>query len=172
MPVSFSVCEGLILSFLMCLYLSLCVKAFVVAEAYGKTVDWSDGLLAHVLLSGDMRYLQEFKTYVKLTPSLIESTLYKWVIRTLCVKFTLSHNICVICKSSRPSSNSLSSKILFTSMSSITFRDMICKLTLFIVSALSTSTNNKNLKIDLELTSFSYKESLLVLVSALFISSL
>ena len=75
MPLSFGLYEGLII--MTCLFLSVCVKAFVVAEAYGKTVDWSDSLLAHVLLSGDMRYLQELKTYVKLTPSLIESTLYK-----------------------------------------------------------------------------------------------
>ena len=141
MPVSFSVCEG------------LC----------GGGGIWQDGGLVgqpvgpravvgrHALPAGvqDLRQTQPLshRGYPLQVGHLQRLT-------TLWVKFTPSHNICVICKSLRPSSNSLSSKILFTSMSSITFQDMICKLTLFIMSALSTSTNNKNLKIDLELTSF------------------
>ncbi|XP_076465994.1 spatacsin-like [Babylonia areolata] len=53
------------------------LEVFVVTEAYGRAVDWADALYNHVLMSGDMRYLQEFRTYVKLTPSLIQNTLYK-----------------------------------------------------------------------------------------------
>ncbi|KAL8574758.1 hypothetical protein ACOMHN_035875 [Nucella lapillus] len=53
------------------------LEAYVVTEAYGRAVDWSDSLFNHVLMSADMRYLQDFRTYVKLTPSLIENTLYK-----------------------------------------------------------------------------------------------
>ncbi|KAK7503511.1 hypothetical protein BaRGS_00005050 [Batillaria attramentaria] len=53
------------------------VKAFVVTEAYGKAVDWAEGLFQHVIVNGDMRYLQDMRTYVKLTPALVENTLYK-----------------------------------------------------------------------------------------------
>ncbi|XP_070207763.1 spatacsin-like isoform X2 [Littorina saxatilis] len=54
------------------------IEAFIVSEAYGKAVDWSESVFTHVLLAGEMRYLQDFKSYVRLTPSLIESALYKF----------------------------------------------------------------------------------------------
>lgn len=50
-------------------------QVFVVMEAYGKNADWAEGLFQHVVMNGDMRYLQDLRMYIRLTPALIENTL-------------------------------------------------------------------------------------------------
>ncbi|PVD19335.1 hypothetical protein C0Q70_19822 [Pomacea canaliculata] len=50
-------------------------EVFVVMEAYGKNADWAEGLFQHVVMNGDMRYLQDLRMYIRLTPALIENTL-------------------------------------------------------------------------------------------------
>ena len=52
-------------------------QAFVVADAYHVTVDWSESLFLHVLLLGNNHYLEEFQRHIKLSSTLIKSTLLK-----------------------------------------------------------------------------------------------
>lgn len=52
-------------------------QAYVVSEAYGTNVDWAEALYQNVVLHGNMRYLQDFRTYIKLSASLVQSALLK-----------------------------------------------------------------------------------------------
>ncbi|CAH1796499.1 unnamed protein product [Owenia fusiformis] len=46
-------------------------EALIVAEAYNYKSGWATALYHHVVLGGDFKYLQDFKAYVALNPSLV-----------------------------------------------------------------------------------------------------
>ena len=49
----------------------------VVVDAYERRQDWSDAVFNNVVVNNDMRYLQEMKLHVVITPTLVEDVVKK-----------------------------------------------------------------------------------------------
>lgn len=55
------------------------LQALIVADAYKQTLlaDWVNPLYKRVIVSGDTRYLNEFRSVFALTPSIIQELVSK-----------------------------------------------------------------------------------------------
>ncbi|XP_060065527.1 spatacsin-like [Ylistrum balloti] len=54
------------------------LEALIVSETYGKKGNWPDALCHNVLKGGDFRYLQDFKSRIKLTTALVSEAIEKF----------------------------------------------------------------------------------------------
>ncbi|KAL3867490.1 hypothetical protein ACJMK2_044692 [Sinanodonta woodiana] len=54
---------------------SIFPEVFIVSEAYGIKDKWASALCNNVILRGDLKYLQEFKSMQRLTPALIQEAI-------------------------------------------------------------------------------------------------
>ncbi|XP_021345955.1 spatacsin-like isoform X2 [Mizuhopecten yessoensis] len=54
------------------------LEALIVSETYGKKGSWPNALCHNVLMGGEFRYLQDFKSRIKLTTSLVSETIEKF----------------------------------------------------------------------------------------------
>ncbi|GFN75260.1 spatacsin [Plakobranchus ocellatus] len=54
------------------------IEAMVVADAYERRMDWSDAVYNNVVVNNDLRYLQEMKLHVVITPTLVEDVVKKY----------------------------------------------------------------------------------------------
>ncbi|CAL1526128.1 unnamed protein product [Lymnaea stagnalis] len=54
------------------------IEAMVVSDAYERRTDWSEATFNNVVVNGDMRYLQEMKLHVRITPSLVEDVVKRY----------------------------------------------------------------------------------------------
>ncbi|XP_069136705.1 LOW QUALITY PROTEIN: spatacsin-like [Argopecten irradians] len=54
------------------------LEALIVSETYAKKGSWPDALCHNVLRGGDFRYLQDFKSHIKLTTALVSETIEKF----------------------------------------------------------------------------------------------
>ncbi|XP_033750087.1 spatacsin-like isoform X2 [Pecten maximus] len=54
------------------------LEALIVSETYGKKGSWPNALCHNVLKGGDFRYLQDFKSHIKLTTALASETIEKF----------------------------------------------------------------------------------------------
>ncbi|KAK3097855.1 hypothetical protein FSP39_013855 [Pinctada imbricata] len=53
-------------------------EALIVCESYNRRGNWADALCTNVLINGDFKYLQDYKTYFKLSPTLISEVFEKF----------------------------------------------------------------------------------------------
>ena len=54
------------------------IEAMVVSEAYERRADWSEAIYANVVTNGDMRYLQELRLHVLITPTIVEDVVKRY----------------------------------------------------------------------------------------------
>ncbi|RUS71847.1 hypothetical protein EGW08_020394 [Elysia chlorotica] len=54
------------------------IEAMVVVDAYERRQDWSDAVYNNVVVNNDVRYLQEMKLHVVITPTLVEDVVKKY----------------------------------------------------------------------------------------------
>ena len=57
-------------------------QAFIISEAYQQKENWALGLCNNVIKEGNMKYLQDFRNHIRLTPQLVEDAVDKYVICT------------------------------------------------------------------------------------------
>ena len=50
-------------------------QAYIVSEAYSKRDNWATALCNNVIIRGDLKYLQEFRSHLRLTPSLVQDAI-------------------------------------------------------------------------------------------------
>ncbi|KAH3730075.1 spatacsin-like isoform X1 [Dreissena polymorpha] len=53
-------------------------EAYIISEAYQQRECWPQALCKHVINRGDMKYLQEMRAHVRLTPQLIEDAVERY----------------------------------------------------------------------------------------------
>ncbi|KAK3606037.1 hypothetical protein CHS0354_025081 [Potamilus streckersoni] len=57
---------------------SIFSEVFIVSEAYGIKDKWGSALCNNVILRGDLKYLQEFRSMLRLTPTLIQEAIERY----------------------------------------------------------------------------------------------
>lgn len=53
-------------------------EAYIISEAYAKRDNWAAALCNNVINRGDMKYLQEFRSHLRLTPTLIQDAVERY----------------------------------------------------------------------------------------------
>ncbi|XP_005101143.2 spatacsin [Aplysia californica] len=54
------------------------IEAMVVSDAYERRADWAEAIYNNVIVTGDLRYLQEMKLHVLITPTIVEDVVKRY----------------------------------------------------------------------------------------------